>query len=88
MSRLPVVVIRDHQVVVIEDRIGILPAQMLKAIDAARREKAEREENERKGDGCRRRLRPARHLGRAAAGTGPKAPVKPGDCRACLFGAL
>jgi hypothetical protein len=29
----------------------------------------------RQGDGCRRRLRPACHLGRAAARAGPKAPV-------------
>ena len=40
--------IRDGKQSTIEDRVGILPAQMLKAIDAARREKAEREEKERK----------------------------------------
>lgn len=40
--------IRDGKQSTIEDRVGILPAQMLKAIDAARCEKAEREEKERK----------------------------------------
>jgi hypothetical protein len=40
--------IRDGKQSTIEDRVGILPAQMLKAIDNSRRERAEREEKERK----------------------------------------
>ena len=40
--------IRDGKQSTIEDRVGSLPAQMLKAIDSSRRECAEREEKERK----------------------------------------
>jgi hypothetical protein len=40
--------IRDGKQSTIEDRVGILPAQMLEAIDNSRRERAEREEKERK----------------------------------------
>jgi len=41
-------VVRDGKRLTIEDRIGDLPAQMLKAIDAARRKKAEWEAGERR----------------------------------------
>lgn len=41
-------VVRDGKRSTIEDRIGDLPAQMLKAIDAARRKKAEWEAEERR----------------------------------------
>ena len=46
-------VLRDGKRSTIEDRIGDIPAQMLKAIDAARRKKAECEAEERRREAVR-----------------------------------